>query len=57
MQNDSDSGGENRECIGIRNVNRRLKILYGEEGGLTISELPAGRTVARMVIPHVEFCS
>ena len=25
--------------IGIRNVNRRLKLLYGEEGGLTISEV------------------
>ncbi len=56
-QNDGDSVAENRECIGIRNVNRRLKILYGEEGGLTISEVKKGRTLARIVIPHVEFCS
>lgn len=54
---DNDSGGESRECIGIRNVNRRLKILYGEEGGLMINGLPSGRTLARIVIPHVEFCS
>lgn len=56
-QSDGDSAADNRECIGIRNVNRRLKILYGEEGGLTISELKQGRTLARIVIPHVEFCS
>ncbi len=54
---DGDSAAESRECIGIRNVNRRLKILYGEEGGLTISEIKQGRTLARIVIPHVEFCS
>ena len=52
--NESDSTAES---IGIRNVNRRLKILYGEEGGLTISEVKGGRTLARLVIPHVEFCS
>lgn len=55
-QGDGESGAENRECIGIYNVNRRLKILYGEEGGLTISETGKGRTLARIVIPNVEFC-
>lgn len=53
---ESDSTeGEGRESIGIRNVNRRLKILYGEEGGLTIEEITQGRVLARIVIPRVEF--
>ena len=56
-QSDGDGTADSRECIGIRNVNRRLKILYGEEGGLTISEVKQGRTLARIVIPNVEFCS
>lgn len=52
---DTEETDDNRECIGIRNVNRRLKILYGEEGGLTITEITAGKVLARIVIPHVEF--
>ncbi|MFA9379730.1 MAG: sensor histidine kinase [Acetanaerobacterium sp.] len=51
----NEKADESRECIGIRNVNRRLKILYGEEGGLTITEIAPGRVLARIVIPHVEF--
>jgi sensor histidine kinase YesM/uncharacterized protein YjdB len=51
---DQDTG-ETQESIGIRNVNRRLKLLYGEEGGLTISEVKPGRVLARILIPHVEF--
>lgn len=53
---DSEADGDDsRECIGIRNVNRRLKILYGEEGGLTLTEIAKDRVLARIVIPHVEF--
>lgn len=37
--------------IGIRNVNRRLKILYGEENGLTIREIAPGRILARITLP------
>ncbi len=55
LSRDIEESGDNRECIGIRNVNRRLKILYGEEGGLTISETTTGKVLARIVIPHVEF--
>jgi len=51
---DQDSP-EDEGSIGIRNVNRRLKLLYGEEGGLTISETAPGRVLARITIPHVEF--
>lgn len=46
---------EDEGSIGIRNVNRRLKLLYGEAGGLTISEAEKGRVLARITIPHVEF--
>lgn len=49
----ADSG--DREHIGIRNVNRRLKILYGERGGLSITEVSPGKVLARIVIPSVEF--
>ena len=37
--------------IGIRNVNRRLKILYGEEFGLTIEETARGSILARIALP------
>jgi len=43
------------ECIGIRNVNRRLKILYGEDSGLTIQEVENKRVLSRIVILNVEF--
>ena len=52
---ESEDGDDNRECIGIRNVNRRLKILYGEEGELVITQKGERRVLARIVIPHVEF--
>ena len=37
--------------IGIRNVNRRLKILYGEMYGLTIEEIAPGSILARIMLP------
>ncbi len=46
---------EKSNCIGIKNVNRRLKILYGEAGGLTIKEVTPGRILSRIVIPNVDF--
>lgn len=55
---DPDSGqdtGDGDRSVGIRNVNRRLKLLYGEAGGLTIAEVTPGRVLARITIPHVEF--
>ncbi len=51
---EAEGAEDNRECVGIRNVNRRLKILYGEEGELAITQLSAKRVLARIVIPHVE---
>ena len=37
--------------IGIRNVNRRLKILYGDEFGLSIEEIAPGCILARITLP------
>ena len=37
--------------IGIRNVNRRLKILYGGDFGLTIDEIAPGCILARITLP------
>ena len=51
-----DGMSTERERIGIRNVNRRIKLMYGEEGGLTLSMASEERVLARMVIPHIKFC-
>ena len=40
--------------IGIGNVNLRLKILYGGDGGLTIGEIAPNRVLARLVLPDLE---
>lgn len=39
-----------RMSIGIRNVNLRLRLLYGEKSGLTIEECPKGTTVSTIRI-------
>jgi two-component system sensor histidine kinase YesM len=47
-------GGETKTGrIGIRNVNRRLKILYGGEFGLTIEEIAPGSILARIKLPLI----
>lgn len=51
----NEGGDDGREYIGIRNVNRRLKILYGEDGELSIAQAGEKRVLARIVIPHVEY--
>lgn len=40
--------------VGIRNVNQRLNLLYGEKGSLRIFELRPGRILARVVLPQTE---
>lgn len=37
--------------VGLKNVYRRLKLLYGEEGGLTIGETEKGSILARITFP------
>ena len=39
-----------RSGVGIRNVNQRLKLLYGDDYTFTISEPRAGRILARIVL-------
>jgi two-component system sensor histidine kinase YesM len=46
-----DDGPPSGERLGIRNVNRRLKLLYGPGAGLTRSVDARGDTLARIVIP------
>lgn len=38
--------------IGIRNVNRRIQLVYGEEYGLSITGLEDGRILSRVTIPY-----
>ncbi|MCR5704706.1 MAG: histidine kinase [Eubacterium sp.] len=46
--------GDSNENIGIRNVNLRLKMIYGEESGLTIKEETEGITVSEIRIQNRE---
>lgn len=41
---------EHHVSLGIRNVNRRIKIIYGEECGLTIESDDNNQTVSRIVV-------
>ena len=41
---------EHHVSLGIRNVNRRLKIIYGAECGLTIQSDEENHTVSRIVV-------
>ncbi len=49
LLNADEMKGKNHH-IGIRNVNRRLKILYGDESGLTISNPEENLTVSEIKI-------
>lgn len=41
---------ESHISLGIRNVNRRLKIIYGEECGLTVDSDQENRTVSTIIV-------
>lgn len=45
-------GKEKHTSIGIRNVNERIKLVYGEEYGLSISQEDSGVTVSTIVLPY-----
>ena len=47
---DFDEGEARSTSLGIRNVNRRLKIIYGDECGLTINSNEKGYTVSTIII-------
>lgn len=40
--------------LGIRNVNERIKLIYGEEYGLTILPVEEAITAATIIIPYME---
>ncbi len=50
LSDDYDATNESSNNLGIRNVNQRLKIIYGEGSGLTIKMNRNGHAVARIVI-------
>lgn len=41
---------EKSTSLGIRNVNRRLKIIYGGECGLTVTNDGKGNTISRLIV-------
>ena len=47
---DYKEGEERSVSLGIRNVNRRLKIIYGEDCGLTIGSNAEGFTVSTIIV-------
>ena len=42
------------ESLGIQNVNERIKLIYGEEYGLSIKSVGEGETASTITIPFVE---
>lgn len=46
-----NTGGEPAGNLGIANVNQRLRIMYGEPCGLTISEDKNGKVIAKLTMP------
>ena len=46
--------GEISGSVGIRNVSRRLKLIYGEAGSLTVDETGNGTILARISFPDIE---
>ena len=47
-----DSKDKNHNSLGIKNVNERIKLIYGEEYGLTIEPLGDGETASTITIPN-----
>lgn len=50
LANGGEAGEMGSTSLGIRNVNRRIKIIYGEAYGLTIKNETNGETVSRIVV-------
>lgn len=54
LADSAEAGEMGSTSLGIRNVNRRIKIIYGEEYGLTIWSKEGGETVSRIVVQALE---
>lgn len=50
LSNDASLEKEDRTSLGIRNVNKRLKILYGHKSGLSIIATDNNTTIARICL-------
>ncbi len=50
LADNAEAGETGSTSLGIRNVNRRIKIIYGEAYGLTIRNEESGETVSRIVV-------
>lgn len=50
LSDDYDAANESSNNLGIRNVNQRLRIIYGEDSGLSIKMNRKDHAVARIVI-------
>lgn len=50
--NNTDAKDKNHNSLGIKNVNERIKLIYGEEYGLTIEPLGDGETASTITIPN-----
>ena len=46
---------ENSKGYGMRNVNERIKLIYGEEYGLYIESVPGEGTVVTVKLPERKF--
>lgn len=47
----SDKAEGRHEALGIHNVNERIKLIYGEDYGLTIQPIAEGETASTITIP------
>lgn len=47
----SSEGKTTHESLGIHNVNERIKLIYGEEYGLTIKPIAEGETASTITLP------
>lgn len=50
LSNDYDRGKESSGSIGIANVNQRLKMIYGEDSGLSIEQIDESHVKAKLTI-------
>ncbi|MBR1930541.1 MAG: histidine kinase [Lachnospiraceae bacterium] len=50
LEGDELDDNEHHVSLGIRNVNRRIKIIYGEDCGLTITDDEEDNTISRIVV-------
>ncbi|MFI3172797.1 MAG: histidine kinase [Eubacteriales bacterium] len=53
-EENEEEGNIGHSSLGIRNVNERLKLIFGEEHGLTITLTEGGNTLSRICFPKGE---